>query len=36
VTPHLYHVSLTPWLWKLKQEMIRSAKGEPKGNSPEE
>jgi nicotinate phosphoribosyltransferase len=28
VNPHTYHVSLTERLWKLKQDLIRSAKGE--------
>ncbi|MBV7328011.1 nicotinate phosphoribosyltransferase [Chloroflexi bacterium TSY] len=26
VNPHTYHVSLTPKLWKMKQELIRNAK----------
>jgi nicotinate phosphoribosyltransferase len=29
MNPHVYHVSLTRRLWDLKQELIRSAKGEP-------
>ncbi|HEX7022514.1 MAG TPA: nicotinate phosphoribosyltransferase [Trueperaceae bacterium] len=27
VNPHIYHVSLTPKLWQLKQELIRSVSG---------
>lgn len=36
VNPHVYHVSLTQWLWKLKQEMIHSTKGGPEGDMSEE
>jgi nicotinate phosphoribosyltransferase len=25
MNPHVYHVSLTEWLWDLKQALIRSA-----------
>jgi nicotinate phosphoribosyltransferase len=25
MNPHIYHVSLTPKLWELKQQLIRSA-----------
>jgi hypothetical protein len=26
MNPHIYHVSLTPRLWDLKQDLIRSTK----------
>ncbi|GAP62523.1 nicotinate phosphoribosyltransferase [Ardenticatena maritima] len=29
VNPHVYHVSLTPRLWKMKRDLIRQARGEP-------
>ncbi|MEZ4661054.1 MAG: hypothetical protein R2911_26175 [Caldilineaceae bacterium] len=28
VNPHIYHVSLTPKLWELKQQVIQAALGE--------
>lgn len=31
VNPHIYHVSLTPALWNLKQELIQRARGRPVG-----
>ena len=26
INPHIYHVSLTPALWQLKQDLIKSHK----------
>jgi nicotinate phosphoribosyltransferase len=29
MNPHIYHVSLSEALWQLKQDLIKSALGEP-------